>query len=60
MCRSYKLLVKGERDEGEQEKLKSDYDQVVSEVTTEYTASLFFLFKASTHASLLFIPSELK
>ncbi|XP_028753733.1 H/ACA ribonucleoprotein complex subunit 2-like protein [Neltuma alba] len=32
--------AKGELDKGEQEKLKSDYDQVVSEVN-EVTASLF-------------------
>ncbi|KAL2645817.1 hypothetical protein AAZV13_05G014900 [Glycine max] len=32
--------VKGEIERGEQEKLKSDYDQVVSEVT-ELTTSLF-------------------
>ncbi|TKY54978.1 H/ACA ribonucleoprotein complex subunit 2 protein [Spatholobus suberectus] len=32
--------AKGEIEQGEQEKLKSDYDQVVSEVT-EVTASLF-------------------
>jgi len=32
--------AKGELEKGEQEKLKSDYDQVVSEVT-ELTATLF-------------------
>ncbi|CAL0307159.1 unnamed protein product [Lupinus luteus] len=32
--------AKGEIDQGEQEKLKSDYDQVASEIT-EITASLF-------------------
>ncbi|TKY54975.1 H/ACA ribonucleoprotein complex subunit 2 protein [Spatholobus suberectus] len=32
--------AKGEIEQGEQEKLKSDYDQVVSDIT-ELTASLF-------------------